>query len=124
MDPSTGRIECSGNVNCPKARCECDEALAFGIIDNWDAYNLENELQVRPEYVTLKIMKFFRTDLTSIQPANHTRRTPITAEELEGHATMSATTFDDAAENILRKGSINTEAKQLETQPAVIKIDG
>ncbi|CBY33131.1 unnamed protein product [Oikopleura dioica] len=46
-------------------------------------------------------MKFFRTDLTSIQPANHTRRTPITAEELEGHATMSAIMFDDAVENTL-----------------------
>jgi len=45
MDPATGRIECSANVNCPKARCECDEALAWGIIENWGDYNLENELQ-------------------------------------------------------------------------------
>ncbi|CAG5111369.1 Oidioi.mRNA.OKI2018_I69.chr2.g5685.t1.cds [Oikopleura dioica] len=45
MDPATGRIECSGNSGCPKARCDCDETLAFGIIENWDSYNPENEPQ-------------------------------------------------------------------------------
>jgi len=107
MDPSTGRIECSANVNCPKARCECDEALAWGIIQNWGDYNLENELQVNQASSNLQITRFFRTDSTSTRRASHTRRTRITAEELAVHATISATMFDDAAESTLRKRSIN-----------------
>ena len=106
MDPSTGRIECSANVNCPKARCECDEALAWGIIQNWGDYNLENELQVKQANSNLTFTKLFRTDSTSTRPASHTQRTRITAVELAAHATISATMFDDAAESTLRKRSI------------------
>ena len=46
FDPETMRFICNSEVDAHKARCQCDEALAFEIVQNLDDFNSDFELEV------------------------------------------------------------------------------
>jgi len=44
-DQKTMRFICNSEIDAYRARCQCDEALAFGIVQNFDVFNSDFELE-------------------------------------------------------------------------------